>query len=1282
MLAEHFLRPLLSRSFRNTALTLAVAFISTAAAQTAPTAGKWQRQMWNGLGGRYVSDLTDSPRIYQAPNSTALTDSSYSLVGTYFGVRSRGYITPTTTGYYTFWVAGDDEVQWFMSPNTSSWDARKLSGTSAATAANGWDQSYSQRTAPQCLIAGKSYYVESLHKQGGDNAHAAVAWSMQGVDATTLQNWATPAMGATATQSTNFNTGSGNTASKAIDGNLSTFNYTSSAANSWLQVDLQQNRPISSIELVNRQDTNQNRLSNFRVSVEDGNGIVVAFQDFYPTSGSVGLVETWTLPETVMGRRVKIRFNGPNRQNNYYLHLAEVKAFGPSTTLKNWSREATAVASQSTTHSSSYPASEVIDGDVNSIQHTSNVAGSWVQVDLGADRLVDTVELINRQDGEQNRLSNFRVSILNAANTVVTSSDYYLTSGSVSGALRWELPQAVTGRKVKVTLLGLNRDANYLLHLAELNVWGRTNSSVLSRGLREPIPAAVMSSYVPALTDDLDDDGIPADIELANGLDPNNRADPGLDFDNDGIKNLAEIRAGSNPQLWDNVPGILVDETWLNVPGESLDALAYKAALTRDPDVIANVTTTRAFNEGEYSIRRIRGLITAPTTGAYQFWGAADDDVSFYLSTTATKFERSLIINSHIISQEENYDIDVSQKSPLINLVAGQKYYFEIWHKQGIGRSIVSLAWKTPGGTRQLIPAQYLSSYGGDVNDQDDDDLKDDYELASALSITDDGKSPGSTQGAYGDFDGDGISNLAEMKAGTRANAIDSDGDGVSDYDELNFFNSATLANDIGAFTPVVILKGDAYTASVGVWENFGDTARQKSRRGSVIYPVTVPVSGVHAVKISISSILDGVKNEQHDFEVKLNGKRIAYKTIDILPDGTSTLALLTPWLTVGQSYNLELFVDNSYNYRRVSIDQLEILAAGGTDSNSNGTPDWVDIRLNNTNGFDATTILSKTSPATVEGKVEHFAFLTAIGATPKKAPNGRFFTDVPLTAGAVKSLSFAFENGAINQTATIQWQPTNLLLENAITLRQGDSLLLTAFQNAENASLESYTITANGQTYTQTANLPTAVAFNTPGTTNIQFTHTGVDAIPATSNISVTILPKVTIDAPLCITGHPRLWTHPSLPAGALLQFDDQVIQWQESAANSYTLLTTIPENQPLIIRQGASGPILGSLEVKSVSVRSSDLTGNIPVVGYETYEILRLPIVEIGALDNAEIRCEIMIGGVTFTNGSTSKTTRLADFDTFGVSNLEFIKPYTAHSNCHRFSIWQNSVRIAYYN
>ena len=178
-----------------------------------------------------------------------------------------------------------------------------------------------------------------------------------------------------------------------------------------------------------------------------------------------------------------------------------------SSSVQNWATPSHgAVAAQSSSLSNSYPASNLIDGNAETFNHTGNTAGSSVQVDLGRDRIVDSVELINRYSS-QNRLSNFRVSILNSVDSVIAFQDYYLASGNVQGALRWQLPEAVIGRKVKVQLLGLNRNHNHYLHLAELNVWGRTSSNESERGLRTLIPPDVMSSYVPTLTDDADDNG-------------------------------------------------------------------------------------------------------------------------------------------------------------------------------------------------------------------------------------------------------------------------------------------------------------------------------------------------------------------------------------------------------------------------------------------------------------------------------------------------------------------------------------------------------------------------------------------------------------------------------------------------------------------------------------------------------------------------------------------------------------------------------------------------------
>lgn len=118
------------------------------------------------------------------------------------------------------------------------------------------------------------------------------------------------------------------------------------------------------------------------------------------------------------------------------------------------------------------------------------------------------------------------------------------------------------------------------------------------------------------------------------------------------------------------------------------------------------------------------------------------------------------------------------------------------------------------------------------------------------------------------------------------------------------------------------------------------------------------------------------------------------------------------------------------------------------------------------------------------------------------------------------------------------------------------------------------------------------------------------------------------------------------------------------------------IPQNQPLLVRYGADGPILGGGEVKSVCIRSNDKAGNIYESIGDPISTARLYVVVSGDLAGAEIRCNIVIGGVTFDDGSTTKSLWAADFDELGVGSLLFLKPNTAHANCRTFTVWKDGV------
>ncbi len=112
----------------------------------------------------------------------------------------------------------------------------------------------------------------------------------------------------------------------------------------------------------------------------------------------------------------------------------------------------------------------------------------------------------------------------------------------------------------------------------------------------------------------------------------------------------------------------------------------------------------------------IQGYIEAPTTGAYLFCLASADNSELWLNTNSSASYNSS--NAVLIAYEPGTGevlftgnrLETRLSAP-INLVQGQKYYFEVLHQHGGGAGYIQVGWQRPDGVQEIIPALHLAQY-------------------------------------------------------------------------------------------------------------------------------------------------------------------------------------------------------------------------------------------------------------------------------------------------------------------------------------------------------------------------------------------------------------------------------------------------------------------------------------------------------------------------------------------------------------------------------------------
>jgi uncharacterized protein (DUF1800 family) len=141
--------------------------------------------------------------------------------------------------------------------------------------------------------------------------------------------------------------------------------------------------------------------------------------------------------------------------------------------------------------------------------------------------------------------------------------------------------------------------------------------------------------------------------------------------------------------------GNITRELWTGLPGTNISDIPFTTAPTSSDSALTTLEDAAAYanNTGE----RLRGYFTAPTTGNYYFWIAANNAAELWISDSSEVVckVRRAYVTGPTGTAARTWNTQSTQQSPWLSLTAGQKYYFEVLHNTGSGGagSNLSVGW-------------------------------------------------------------------------------------------------------------------------------------------------------------------------------------------------------------------------------------------------------------------------------------------------------------------------------------------------------------------------------------------------------------------------------------------------------------------------------------------------------------------------------------------------------------------------------------------------------------
>ncbi len=155
--------------------------------------------------------------------------------------------------------------------------------------------------------------------------------------------------------------------------------------------------------------------------------------------------------------------------------------------------------------------------------------------------------------------------------------------------------------------------------------------------------------------------------------------------------------------------GSILYEYWTGIGGTAVSDLTSNANYPSNPSGSDYLGLFEGpTNWAEQYGCRISGYLHPPSTGDYTFWISSDDGSQLWLSTDESPGNAVLIAREDGWSDPRAWE-DGTQRSALVHLEGGKKYYIEGLMKENTGGDNLAVTWDGPGGYPEPIDGAYLS---------------------------------------------------------------------------------------------------------------------------------------------------------------------------------------------------------------------------------------------------------------------------------------------------------------------------------------------------------------------------------------------------------------------------------------------------------------------------------------------------------------------------------------------------------------------------------------------